>query len=528
MIDDEIRDLNEISKAWRLATRIMAHPSVLSTPSRTSLAGYVNSEFYLLVVALLCVSERESPLQDAIAILDEDFNFLQTVAITDLAHTALRDFKANVPTIGRRDVFQSLRARLLNLLEWNTANVNLRTLALSEEQAAMLPAIRDKWFDIRHSTAQVDDNRIVEAIELLYRSKELEPPTVLVFDSPLSAILFMGELFYGWQPEAHALQRILLGGLDPQPFLNQVVANFKADQILAWKQKDALTRDDWKESLLSFNDIVWAQVAMDVEVQVQAQLRTLVPGQPSWYDLVGLVISEGVWQMEPDQSVFDVTKWLCSAVGQCFTESSPLSHSGSTISFAMIDFFNRACGIPNEALEGMFACAQTASFIFPFKDLAFAARKPMNVAHDLQWRLHQESGPAVKFADGWSLYVWHGVVVPRHMIEEPQSLTVAQIELETNVELRRVMIERYGGQQRFLQDSNATEIHRDAFGVLYRKELSAEEPLVMVEVIDKASQPDGSFRHYFLRVPPTMLRAREAIAWTFGLAENQFAPDIET
>jgi hypothetical protein len=31
-----------------------------------------------------------------------------------------------------------------------------------------------------------------------------------------------------------------------------------------------------------------------------------------------------------------------------------------------------------------------------------------------------------------------------------------------------------------------------------------------------------------LRVPPTMKRAREAVAWTFGKTEAEYQPAIET
>ena len=39
----------------------------------------------------------------------------------------------------------------------------------------------------------------------------------------------------------------------------------------------------------------------------------------------------------------------------------------------------------------------------------------------------------------------------------------------------------------------------------------------MVEVVNSTPEPDGSRKTYFLRVPPTIGTAREAVAWTFGL-----------
>lgn len=39
----------------------------------------------------------------------------------------------------------------------------------------------------------------------------------------------------------------------------------------------------------------------------------------------------------------------------------------------------------------------------------------------------------------------------------------------------------------------------------------------------------GSFKDYFLRVPPQIKTASEAVAWTFGFDKVQeYAPSIET
>jgi len=50
----------------------------------------------------------------------------------------------------------------------------------------------------------------------------------------------------------------------------------------------------------------------------------------------------------------------------------------------------------------------------------------------------------------------------------------------------------------------------------------------MIEVVNRSREPDGSFRRYWLRVPPTMRTARAAVAWTFDVPAKRYAPDIET
>jgi hypothetical protein len=43
-----------------------------------------------------------------------------------------------------------------------------------------------------------------------------------------------------------------------------------------------------------------------------------------------------------------------------------------------------------------------------------------------------------------------------------------------------------------------------------------DETYVMLEVVNRSPEPDGSFKRYYLRVPPNMRTAHQAAAWTFG------------
>jgi hypothetical protein len=55
---------------------------------------------------------------------------------------------------------------------------------------------------------------------------------------------------------------------------------------------------------------------------------------------------------------------------------------------------------------------------------------------------------------------------------------------------------------------------RPPLGKLRRLELRGdiEEPLVLVEVENATVEPDGTRKHYLLRVPPHMRTARDAVA----------------
>ncbi len=59
-------------------------------------------------------------------------------------------------------------------------------------------------------------------------------------------------------------------------------------------------------------------------------------------------------------------------------------------------------------------------------------------------------------------------------------------------------------------------------------EMRRDEPIVMVEVLNSTPEPDGTRKTYFLRVPPTMRTAREAVAWTFDMDGAAYAPAVES
>ena len=171
--------------------------------------------------------------------------------------------------------------------------------------------------------------------------------------------------------------------------------------------------------------------------------------------------------------------------------------------------------------------ARSAGYVWPNRDFLIICDRPASILLDSEGRLHGVDGKSIHWRDGWGLYHWHGVEVPAHVIEQPSKITVREIEDCTNAEVRRVMIERYG-QDRYLVESGAKEIHRDDWGVLYRKEIPNDEPLVMVKVVNSTPEPDGTFKDYFLRVPPEMKRAKQAVAWTFDKSEELYAPAQQT
>jgi len=155
------------------------------------------------------------------------------------------------------------------------------------------------------------------------------------------------------------------------------------------------------------------------------------------------------------------------------------------------------------------------------------SERPVVYGEDAEGRFHSGTGPALAYRDGYKLYLWHGHRLPKKVIEHPEEISVEEILSQWNVEVRRIMIERFGFEK-FIKDTKSEKIHEDECGALYRKEFEDDEPLMLVKVLNSTPEPDGSFKSYFLRVPPTVTTAREAVAWTFQLERDKYSPTTQT
>lgn len=141
-------------------------------------------------------------------------------------------------------------------------------------------------------------------------------------------------------------------------------------------------------------------------------------------------------------------------------------------------------------------------------------------------RLHCDNGPAVE-SDAENLYFLHGVLVPAFVVLHPEWITALHVIDERNAEVRRIMLERMG-HERFLRQSDAKPIHQDSTGVLYNIQMDDDETLALIEVENSTAEPDGTFKHYILRVPPHLTTAKAAVAWTFALESSTYQPAVES
>ena len=175
---------------------------------------------------------------------------------------------------------------------------------------------------------------------------------------------------------------------------------------------------------------------------------------------------------------------------------------------AWADFFSEVMGVSVD--RNYLDLTESCGFYWTLDDVCFAVERPIVINLDDRGRLHSAVGQSIGYRSGWGLWHWHGVQVKRELIENPETLTVRDIKDETNAEVRRVMIDRYG-TARYLKDSGARIVQElppdhPIKGLRTARLLSVsvpgDEPIVMIDLLNSTPEPDGTTKRYQLRVDP--------------------------
>lgn len=113
---------------------------------------------------------------------------------------------------------------------------------------------------------------------------------------------------------------------------------------------------------------------------------------------------------------------------------------------------------------------------YPFEGHCIMTERPKVATFDDNELLHGENGPALLYRDGFAVYAINGIRTTKQVVEEPWTLTLEQIEQESNSDQQTIMQARWcyqekdsagdhvgSGGGRWLEESGAKIIHEDTF-----------------------------------------------------------------
>lgn len=181
-------------------------------------------------------------------------------------------------------------------------------------------------------------------------------------------------------------------------------------------------------------------------------------------------------------------------------------------------------GKETRPVADLWTLSTTTGWCLPHERVCWLSDLPTHLSTEPSGRLHSGKQAALAYADGWAVHVWKGIPVPDWIVMRPDLLTLRAIDRQPNPWVRRCMVEILT-PERYIALGGATCISRDSAGKLWRRQWwgPGDDNWAAVEVVNGSPEPDGSFKRYFLQVPATVRTAREAVAWTYGLTEAQYA-----
>ncbi len=426
---------------------------------------------------------------------------------------------------------------------------------LSAQQRRELEQISESWRKLGLSTAVADRTTAESGLALAYQSAGLKSPTIRIWlNSPragaTAARLLKSDLDWPfqldqgqravwdsvWQQSVSQIQLIL--GNERWQEVRRTIRR-EADKKILDKYGQPIEKRVkelfaekmgiwvWKYLREMAGTSTFQQVRIDVEQRVKASVSDQVSHtvlNEIYQELVP-PLRQQVWGAvaEPLRQMMTINNGVL--VGQQTWECGFGNHDVGWLAYYV---FLRQIGIKGiKPLLGLEKLTKSCGWWWPYENICLLTERPVELNRDNRGRLHSETKMAVKYADGWGFYAWHGVIVPDYVILLPQPITIEMIESEPNTEVRRVLIERFG-LDNYLKAGRVVKIHQDKCGILYRMSLNRDEPIMVVHVVNSTPEPDGSFNEYFLRVPPNMTRAKQAVAWTFGLTEEEYFPVVES
>ena len=429
----------------------------------------------------------------------------------------------------------------------------MRAKPLGAAELAQIPEFVERWTRIGLSTTPIDHEAAEPTLHRLYAAAGLTPPQIVWAPCPmtavLSAIVYTGIRASGREAEAghrgglanivDRITRYALITTVPASAHRRIRAHvedavaaalacdagsgFDAVCLINDARRAALDRVLKTSLAPALRKRLRALVIEPVRTGPVRFLRTLVePARISVYKgVVGLRAGLAGW------AHFGAPLWVPYA--------------------AQMDYLDRVLGIP---LDRSFLDAVEHFGLFWMRnDICFAAERPSYLNRDEEGRLHCEVGPSAAYPSGWSWWHWHGTAVPQQVIEMPPTIAIEDIHRAGNPDMRRIMIERYRtgeevhGIAAYLRDAGARRLDHDPdFGTLWHLDSAVTGPMLMVEVTNHSPEPDGSYRHFLLRVDPELrpmngadsfgapqpATARNAVAASFGLSGVEYTPMIET
>ncbi len=399
---------------------------------------------------------------------------------------------------------------------------------LTPEQEAQIAIIVEKWRAIALSTKPIDRHKATEAIKSAYALIGKESPEIVFCPSPHDALnkLFLNHLDLLVDKIEKQIVTKLAGQIGIIAELKKQQRKLVIDYLSQIPSKAIkkiyINQHDLYEHIensfgLEIVEYLYSHVMVNLGHQLHNRIINELYIQANQQLLAQISklqsqLGERIWQSlksELEQQTWQIIKNNYHA-GALLYDCCWLDICGSVLNSTV----NQSV---REVLESVVKeCGQ----ICGYEKICFVCDRPRIISFDNQQELHAEGAPAIQFADGYSLYAYHGVTLPEAYGKlHPHQWKAEWILEEKNAELRRVLIQGIG-YARICQELEATELDTWQEYTLLKIDKQVDDELIYLL---KMTCPSTGHIHA-LRVPPDIRSARQAIRWVnWGIDPEEFS-----
>jgi hypothetical protein len=435
---------------------------------------------------------------------------------------------------------------------------------LTPEQQALIETYRDRWRRVILSTTPIDRLSAETAVKAAYAAIGKPSPEIWFVSGPQAARDLLREKTISQllQQLGIPLWPFPLAGNLSRDLRSQLSAELLSDLVLQLHSLELNTlsfqihTSIWnplaeifpQNQTVEIDPEIWGELSEQMLSryweQQQTQWRQQLQQQPGgdwlvqlgdtlwqWGQPLGQFVEDNVWQPLKSQSA--IPEWergwrqmlgTFSMVGLGWNAIVDLAE-GFSFHPLLLDFCVSVlhCRHDPAQWQAWRSLVTDCGLVLTFEKGCIVFDRPLDISIDANDRLHAEGKPAIKFADGYSVYVYQGVMLPeKYGRLHPNQWEARWLLEEQNAELRRVLIQGIG-YSRICQELEAKEI--DSWREYNLLEIVQNVDVEPIHLL-KMTCPSTGYIHAS-RVPPDIESAREAVSWiNWGVDPEEFA--VET
>jgi hypothetical protein len=399
---------------------------------------------------------------------------------------------------------------------------------LTAAQEAQIPLYRERWRQIVTSNEPLDRERATAAVRSAYEALERPVPEIIFFNGPYEIRDF-------WQ-QCDIPERLRRFGTPILfPFRNSLF------QELRQQVSSELFQDLGQRLSSGAMNVSW-QIALDIWMKSlieqdrgkplgshqpvlehywhrqqsvwQEQIQQLPGGNlllqlgnqlGAWGQPLGEFIDRQLLPADAKENLgYLVLGWHTLPNIVPGLEMPGWSTNPVNLDFC---FTELSCKHDNQQWQALKSLSIEASWILAFEQACLVMERP-TVAMDAEGRFHAEGYPALRFADGFAKYIYHGTILGGKYSVHPSQWQSRWLLEEDNAEMRRVLIQGIG-YSRLCQELDAKEIDTwREYSLLEIEQKIDVEPIHLLKMTCPSTDAI-----YTVRVPPDLRSARVAAGW---------------